>query len=232
MVLECDITMTASDCTGTIVCTQEAENQQVLLDGKRAIYLDGIPPQKQDGVVRYNLDISHITNRKWDSPMVPGEIMFIPQLRHGTAFGRTQAALNRTKNNLFVFPQIYEGARAYTIEGARFRDVLEEFNTQIMCGTRISNFINNVEVLQIHTEKLAEDTGTYTKYTVHNYKGVGYTLPNPSKVTIKKVGTFYFTRAEYVHRFNINGKQIDVYGCLIRPIDRRNYTKDQAEAVA
>lgn len=226
MVLECDITMTASDCTGTIVCTEEVDKQFVLL-GKYPIFLDGIPPFKRNGVVEYELDIAHITNKRWDSPMVSSEIMFAPQ--RGNA-NRMLAALSQAKNGLYIVPQFYEGLQAYTIEDALLKDVLEEFNSQIMCGTRISNMISDVELLELYTDKLYEDTGNYTKFVVHNYKGVGYNLPNPTKVTVKKVGVYYFTRAEYVHRYDSSNKQIDVYGRLVSFADRRAYTKEKAEA--
>jgi hypothetical protein len=227
VVLECDITMTACDCTGTIVCMEEVEKQFVLLD-KSPIFLDGIAPLKRNSVVEYDLDITHITNKKWNSPMVLSEIMFAPQSGN---VNRMQTALNQAKNGLYIIPQFYEGTQAYTIEDAILKDVLNEFNSQIICGTRISNMTNDVELLELYTDKLMEDTGNYTKFVVHNYKGVGYGLPNPTKVTIKKVGAYYFTRAEYVHRYDSNDRQIDVYGHLVSSADRRNYTKEKAEAV-
>jgi hypothetical protein len=253
IILEFELEMTANSCTGRIITADPLANvneyglrspqsretnfsAEVLIEGY-PIALDGIHPIFEDGVYKYEVNTDDITKRRWNSAMIQGEPMFIPQ--HITDRNRSRGGQNRRSGTtierkrycgLETTNQTFEGRAAITIEDEPLDQILAEFNRHIMVGTRIANIGSDPDLLDTSKVTMREDDGTYTVTTVNVYKGIGYQNNLfPTAVSIRKVGLWYFTRAEVVHRFDGNGKQIDVYGRLEKREDRQNYTREKGE---
>jgi len=262
MVLELDLEMTASSCEGIIITSRELDaskesNLRSVLNGNVSfsaevfidnypIALDGILPRRENGVFRYNVSASSLTNRRWNSAMTPGNLMFVQPSVLGRRKSRAinnivsrvansgimpQSAVERFRGSGFeTTAQSFEGREAITIEDELLGSVLAEFNRHLIVGTRIADIGLDPDLLDISQVNVDEDDGRQTTTVVHQYKGVGYQKNLfPTRVNIRKVGVWYFTRAEVVHRFDENGNQIDVYGRLEKLQDRRDYTRERGE---
>jgi len=262
MVLELDLEMTASSCEGVIITSRELDaakesnlrsvlsrnvsfSAEVLINNY-PIALDGILPRRENGVFRYNVSASTLTNRRWNSAMIPGNLMFVqPSVLQGRRSRQISNMASRVANSGIVpqsvverfrgsgfetTSQSFEGREAITIEDELLGSVLAEFNRHLIVGTRIADIGLDPDLLDISRVTIDEDNGWKTTTVVHQYKGVGYQRNLfPTRVNIRKVGVWYFTRAEVVHRFDENGRQIDVYGRLASLRDRQNYERRKGE---
>jgi len=249
VILEFDLEMTANSCNGKIITADPLADinsgrnresnfsAEVLIEGY-PIALDGIHPIFEDGVYKYEVNTDDITKRRWNSAMIQSEPMFIPQEiseRNRARGGQNRAGATTVQRRRFcgleTTNQTFEGRAAITIEDEPLDQVLAEFNRHIMAGTRIADIGTDPDLLDTSKATVQEDDGTYTVTTVNVYKGVGYQRNLfPTAVSVRKVGLWYFTRAEVVHRFDVNHKQIDVYGRLARLQDRQNYTREKGES--
>ena len=205
-VLECNIRLSHSSCSGTIKCSKLVDDGRIDLQGY-GIFIDGMSPKYENGVYVYDLDISHIVQQKLTGAFI----------KHGS-FVEIMGANGRIKKVNRMFPllgfcQNYESVNEISYEDRDLESLLEEFNSYIMVGTRIGDYSEPSLEIIYHEINSTKVEGGYVMHTVHVFKGVGY-QGKPDRVEIQKVGPFYFTKTEQIREVALNGDLVGKYNRL------------------